>query len=115
MTTPKKENPFKKAAVEFTAGTVGGVAQVLAGHPFDTIKVRLQTMPAVNPGEIPRYTGMVDCAKKTIAGEGVGGLFKGMTSPLAGVAIMTAVLFAVNGQVKRLIHRDTSKPMTVTH
>lgn len=33
---------------EITAGTVGGVAICLVGHPFDTLKVRLQTQPT-NP------------------------------------------------------------------
>ena len=34
----------------FVAGGVGGVGAVLSGHPFDTIKVRLQTMPVPLPG-----------------------------------------------------------------
>ncbi len=35
----------------FVAGGVGGVGAVLSGHPFDTIKVRLQTMPVPLPGD----------------------------------------------------------------
>ena len=27
----------------------GGIAVTLVGHPFDTVKVRLQTQPSVNP------------------------------------------------------------------
>jgi len=40
------------------------------GHPLDTIKVRLQTM-TVTPGQAPPYSGALDCARKTIAREGV--------------------------------------------
>ena len=29
----------------FVSGGVGGVAAIISGHPFDTVKVRLQTMP----------------------------------------------------------------------
>ena len=36
----------------FVAGGVGGVAAVFSGHPFDTIKVRLQTMPMPPPGNV---------------------------------------------------------------
>ena len=40
----------------FISGGFGGICTVLVGHPFDTIKVRLQTNPD--------YKGMVDCARK---------------------------------------------------
>ena len=48
-------------------------AQVLVGHPLDTIKVRIQTMELV-PGQPPPYTGMVDCASKIVKKEGVSAL-----------------------------------------
>jgi hypothetical protein len=38
---------------DLVAGTAGGVAQTLSGHPLDTLKVRLQTMPTPAPGEPP--------------------------------------------------------------
>ena len=31
---------------ELVAGSVGGAAQVLAGHPLDTVKTRAQTAPS---------------------------------------------------------------------
>lgn len=49
---------------------LAGVCLVMAGHPLDLIKVRLQTMKTV-PGQLPPYTGTLDCARKTIAREGV--------------------------------------------
>lgn len=58
---------------------------VLAGHPFDTIKVRLQTSN--------QYKGLVDCVKQTIKADGVLGLYKGMASPLVGVTPMFALSF----------------------
>ena len=45
--------------VEYIAGVCGGVAVVCVGHPFDTIKTRLQTAP---PGF---YVSTLDCLKKT--------------------------------------------------
>jgi len=61
-----QESDAARIAKDLVAGTVGGVALVLVGHPLDTLKVRLQTQSVTNPV----YSGMVDCAKKTIAGEG---------------------------------------------
>jgi len=43
----------------------------------------------------------VDCARKTFAGEGLGGLYKGAASPLLGAAIHNAGVFFSYGQSKR--------------
>ena len=48
-----------------TAGGVGGVCAVLVGHPFDLVKVRLQT------SERGVYTGAIDVVRKTVAREGL--------------------------------------------
>ena len=47
------------------AGGVGGVCAVIVGHPFDLVKVRMQT------AEKGVYTGAIDVVKKTIAREGL--------------------------------------------
>jgi hypothetical protein len=116
---------------DIAAGTCGGVAVVAIGHPFDTLKVLLQTQPS----DKPIYNGVVDAAKvrfarrrgarrrvvavgesgtrgacaaevappaparrrhaaqraharaatqKTLAAEGIGGLYKGVAAPLTG-------------------------------
>jgi solute carrier family 25 carnitine/acylcarnitine transporter 20/29 len=61
----KKIDPFKN----FLAGGVGGVCLIIIGHPPDTIKVRLQTMPKPKKEEKPMYTGAIDCVKKTVRKE----------------------------------------------
>ena len=58
----------------FIAGTISGIAGTLVGHPFDTLKVRLQTQPV----DRPVYRGVVDCFMKTMKWEGIGGLYKGV-------------------------------------
>lgn len=47
------------------AGGVGGVCAVVVGHPFDLVKVRLQT------AEKGVYNGALDVVRKTIAREGM--------------------------------------------
>lgn len=54
----------------FVAGGVGGSFTVIVGHPFDTVKVRLQTMPVPESGKPPLFTGAADCVRKTISNEG---------------------------------------------
>ena len=71
---------------------MAGMCLVVAGHPFDLIKTRLQTM-VVKPGQTPPYTGALDAFRKTLAQEGVKGLYKGVTAPLMGVPGIFALCF----------------------
>jgi solute carrier family 25 (mitochondrial carnitine/acylcarnitine transporter), member 20/29 len=70
----KNESAVKAGVRDFLAGTFSGVAQVLVGHPFNTLKVRLQTSS--------RYKGGMDCFKTTMKEEGFRGLYKGIGPPL---------------------------------
>ena len=47
------------------AGGVGGIFAVVVGHPFDLVKVRLQT------AEKGVYSGAMDVVRRTIAKEGL--------------------------------------------
>ncbi|KAL4746303.1 hypothetical protein BDW72DRAFT_185095 [Aspergillus terricola var. indicus] len=72
----------------FAAGGVGGVCAVIVGHPFDLVKVRMQTAAQ------GVYSGAIDVVKKTVAREGlVRGLYAGVSAPLVGVTPMFAVSF----------------------
>lgn len=97
----------------FLAGGFGGVCLVFAGHPLDTIKVRLQTMPKPAPGQTPLYTGTLDCAKKIIVKEGILGLYKGMGAPITGVTPMFAVCFLGFGIGKRIQQKNPDDPLTM--
>lgn len=55
-------------------GSVAGICQVFVGHPFDTVKVRLQS-----------GTTLSDALSKN--------LYKGITSPLLGTSLCNAVVF----------------------
>ncbi|THZ66569.1 hypothetical protein D6C85_08026 [Aureobasidium pullulans] len=70
------------------SGGAGGVCAVVVGHPFDLVKVRLQTAQA------GVYSGAMDVVRRTVAKEGlVRGLYAGVSAPLVGVTPMFAVSF----------------------
>ncbi|KAL1650979.1 carnitine transporter [Didymella pomorum] len=70
------------------AGGVGGVFAVVVGHPFDLVKVRMQT------AEKGVYNGAMDVLRKGIARDGMArGLYAGVSAPLVGVTPMFAVSF----------------------
>ncbi|THG15917.1 mitochondrial carnitine/acylcarnitine carrier-like protein [Camellia sinensis] len=100
-------------AKDLVSGTVGGAAQLIVGHPFDTIKVKLQSQPAPLPGQPPKFSGAMDAVRQTLASEGPRGLYKGMGAPLATVAAFNAVLFTVRGQMEALLRSEPGAPLTV--
>lgn len=70
----------------FVAGGVGGICAVLTGHPFDLVKVNLQT------AEKGTYNGTMDVVRKIMAKSGPTGLYAGVTAPLYGVTPMCMFL-----------------------
>ncbi|XP_063871705.1 LOW QUALITY PROTEIN: mitochondrial carnitine/acylcarnitine carrier protein-like [Scylla paramamosain] len=97
---------------DFLAGGFGGMCLVAAGHPLDTIKVRLQTQPLPAPGQKPLYAGTWDCALKTIRNEGFFGLYKGMAAPLVGVTPIVCCLFLGFGIGKKLQQTTPDQQLT---
>ncbi|CAI4231326.1 unnamed protein product [Auanema sp. JU1783] len=93
------------AVLDFVAGCFGGAAGVLAGHPLDTVKVRLQTQPQ---GSAAIYRGTWHCFRTIIHKEGFQGLFKGLSSPLASLAAINAIVFGVHRSITRKFENPDS-------
>jgi solute carrier family 25 carnitine/acylcarnitine transporter 20/29 len=82
------KNALASQVRSLAAGGFGGVCAVVVGHPFDLVKVRLQT------AESGVYKGAIDVVKKSIARDGLRrGLYAGVSAPLVGVTPMFAVSF----------------------
>jgi len=64
-------------------------ALLAVGHPFDTIKVRLQT------SDNAQFKGPLDCVLQTVRKEGLAGLYKGATPPLVGWMFMDSLYVTV--------------------
>jgi solute carrier family 25 carnitine/acylcarnitine transporter 20/29 len=92
------ESSWKRSAKDFTSGVVAGVAQVLVGHPANTLKSRLQMQPTP-----PIYNGAAHCFTVMLREEGYRGFYRGMASPIVGVGFVNAVVFFCNEETKRLI------------
>ncbi|TDL24285.1 mitochondrial carrier [Rickenella mellea] len=86
---------MSKTVKDLTAGTAGGIAQVLVGQPFDIVKVRMQTAPKGT------YSGMLQCAGGILKNEGPLAFYKGTVSPLMGIGLCVSIQFAVLESVKR--------------
>ncbi|KRZ87287.1 Calcium-independent phospholipase A2-gamma [Trichinella sp. T8] len=92
----------------FLAGGIGGVCCVVTGHPFDTIKVRLQTASVATGG-----ISTLSCLKKTVVEEGVLALYKGMAAPVVGVAPLFALYFFGCSIGKRLQQTNADEQLSI--
>ncbi|KAI0853305.1 mitochondrial carrier [Daldinia vernicosa] len=81
----------------FVAGVFSGIAKLSVGHPFDTVKVRLQTTDST------RFSGPLQCVVQTIRNEGVRGLYKGATPPLVGWMFMDSIMLGSLTVYRRLL------------
>ncbi|KAH8262923.1 hypothetical protein KR044_002199, partial [Drosophila immigrans] len=75
-----------------------GAAGVLVGHPFDTVKVHLQTDNPKNP----KYKGTFHCMKTILLSDNIRGLYRGISSPMMGIGLVNAIVFGVYGNIQRI-------------
>ncbi|XP_054156847.1 mitochondrial ornithine transporter 1-like [Oppia nitens] len=78
------------------AGLTGGVANVMVGLPFDTMKVKMQTFPHL-------YTNTMDCIKQTIKKDSWRGLYAGTGPALAASLSENSVLFGAYGLCQQMV------------
>ncbi|KFO28411.1 Solute carrier family 25 member 45 [Fukomys damarensis] len=87
---------------EFVAGWISGALGLVMGYPFDTLKVRLQTQNT--------YRGITDCMAKIYHHESILGFFKGMSFPIASIALVNSILFGVYSNTLQVLtatsHQD---------
>ncbi|KAG1734632.1 mitochondrial carrier [Suillus lakei] len=89
--------PYLSTINDLVAGSVGGAAQVLVGQPLDTVKTRAQIAPK------GMFKGPMDVLAQTVRKEGLFALYKGMASPLLGIAGVNSLLFASYVYSKRIV------------
>ncbi|KAL5119655.1 hypothetical protein ACEQ8H_002501 [Pleosporales sp. CAS-2024a] len=90
----------------FVAGVFSGIAKLSVGHPFDTIKVRLQTT------DKSHFRGPLDCLMQTVRKEGVAGLYKGASPPLVGWMFMDSIMLGSLSVYRRVLNDNVFHPRT---
>lgn len=85
----------------------GGIAGIIATttvFPLDTVKTRLQNQRGVGvgSGKGGQYTGVIDCFRKIIRGEGARGLYRGLMPNLVGVTPEKAIKLSANDLFRAL-------------
>lgn len=85
------------------AGAIAGGIGSFLTNPMDVIKTRLQTNV---PGELVKYTGVMGCARVTLANEGPSAFLKGVAPRLAHKIPANAFFFLSFELFRRLLNVD---------
>nr|XP_023028360.1 mitochondrial ornithine transporter 1 [Leptinotarsa decemlineata] len=97
MSENRDSKLLKDGVIDFTAGSLGGIALVYVGQPLDTVKVKMQTFPHV-------YKNMFDCFMKTLKTDGIyQGLYAGTVPALVTNVAENSVLFLCYGFCQKMI------------
>jgi len=91
------------SVIDFTCGTLGGIATVYTGQPLDTIKVKMQMFPSL-------YKSAVGCGVETLKKDGIyRGLYAGTVPALAANVSENAVLFFSYGLCQKAMAKMNFK------
>uniref|UniRef100_A0A0M3HWZ3 Mitochondrial ornithine transporter 1 n=1 Tax=Ascaris lumbricoides TaxID=6252 RepID=A0A0M3HWZ3_ASCLU len=95
-------NHLKDGAIDLTAGTIAGIANVYSAQPLDTVKVKMQTFPEL-------YRSGWGCCKDTFRLDGIRGLYAGTVPALAASVAENAVLFTAYGYCQKVVSLVTGR------
>ncbi|CAL0331385.1 unnamed protein product [Lupinus luteus] len=95
----EEENSSCSGYKEYVAGLLAGVSTVAIGHPFDTVKVKLQKHNTEAHGI--QYRSSLHCTARILKTEGIKGLYRGATSSFVGMAFESSLLFGIYSQTKQ--------------
>ncbi|EMD94115.1 hypothetical protein COCC4DRAFT_132404 [Bipolaris maydis ATCC 48331] len=87
---PHVTSSGEEALKDILCGSTAGIVGKYIEYPFDTVKVRLQSQPDTIP---LRYSGPLDCFKKSLQHDGFLGIYRGISAPLVGAAVESSTLF----------------------
>lgn len=86
------------------------MCNVAAGQPFDTVKLRTQTA-AVGAVDVT----ILGALRSVIARDGVIALWRGALPAVSSALVENAVVFTVNGALKRALVAPGNEPTTLQH
>ncbi|KAF9990209.1 hypothetical protein BGZ75_003100 [Mortierella antarctica] len=90
-------------------GYISGVAGLIIGSPLDVLKVRLQAQ-GDKTGAASHMASNKHSLSTMVQNEGIKSLFKGITSPIVGLAGLNSILFASYSASMRMLGTLSPRP-----
>jgi len=101
-----------KFITDFALGGVSGAIAKTCTAPIERVKILIQTQdanPRIMSGEIPRYTGIVNCFTRVYAEQGVGAFWRGNMTNILRYFPTQAFNFAFKDTIKTLFPKANPK------
>merc|ERR1719238_326152 len=101
-----------KFLIDFCAGGVAGAVAKTATAPIERVKLLIQTQdanPKILSGEVPRYTGIVNCFTRVSAEQGFSAFWRGNTVNVIRYFPTQAFNFAFKDTIKALFPKYNAK------
>ena len=93
--------PTTPWAVDLSCGIAAGMAYTVVAHPFDTVKVAMQSRASHLPAR-----GTAETVRDIVRGRrGALGLFKGLSAPLVGYSLECGINYAAFSQCRQWLER----------
>jgi len=105
----KTESNF---AIDFAAGGVSAALAKTCTAPIERVKLVIQTQdanPRIMSGEIPRYTGIVNCFSRLASEQGVGSFWRGNFTNVIRYFPTQAFNFAFKDSIKKVFPKYSPK------
>merc|ERR1712194_385271 len=111
---PKKKTQSLYLWKNLAAGGAAGAFEATLMFPTEFVKTQLQLQANdVKAGGTAKYSGVLDCAKKTVQTKGITGLYSGLTTLVVGSIPKAAVRFAAFNQMKSLMMKEDGSMTTL--
>merc|ERR1711981_743082 len=99
---PKTAPTWQKFAVNIASGGFAGSMSLTVVYSLDYARTRLANDNKSKGGE-RQYNGLVDVYKKTLASDGIGGLYRGFVISCVGIFIYRGMYFGLYDSLKPML------------
>uniref|UniRef100_A0A6S8DLQ9 ADP/ATP translocase n=1 Tax=Aureoumbra lagunensis TaxID=44058 RepID=A0A6S8DLQ9_9STRA len=111
---PAEKKPAKKGnfLIDFLAGGVSGAIAKTCTAPIERVKLIIQTQdanPKIISGEVPRYTGIINCFTRVAAEQGILAFWRGNLVNVLRYFPTQAFNFAFKDSIKAMFPKYNSK------
>lgn len=107
-----KDSTITSFLVDFSLGGVSGAIAKTITAPIERVKLIIQTQdanPRIRSGEVPRYTGIINCFSRVRAEQGFAAFWRGNFTNVIRYFPTQAFNFAFKDSIKKLFPRYDPK------
>lgn len=95
------------------SGGAAGATSLCFVYPLDYARTRLGADVGKSSGQ-REYNGLVDCIKKTVKSDGIGGLYRGFAVSVQGIIIYRAAYFGFFDTAKGMLPDPKNTPFLIS-